>query len=118
MIGGQVTPAWVNVRQTNNYNSRAPVTDVKSADFRCYTSQTGATATTVGVTAGSSVGFRADDNIYHAGVRLSIANVSSSIIVDCLARLSMSSWLAPAAEARQHSAEMETYGSRSTKLRP
>ncbi|TFK38157.1 glycoside hydrolase family 61 protein [Crucibulum laeve] len=68
IINGQVTPAWANVRQTNNFNTQAPVTDVNSPDFRCYTSQTGASATTVSVAAGSQIGIQSNGNIYHAGV--------------------------------------------------
>ncbi|KAF9525047.1 endoglucanase II [Crepidotus variabilis] len=68
IINGQTTGAWVNVRQTNNYNSQAPVTDVSSADFRCYTSATNAKATTVNVNAGSTVGVSLNGPMYHAGV--------------------------------------------------
>ncbi|RDB26589.1 putative endo-beta-1,4-glucanase D [Hypsizygus marmoreus] len=67
VVNGKTTAAWANVRQTNNYNSRSPVTDVKSADFRCYTSQTGATATTIDVAAGSQLGIVSDGTIYHPG---------------------------------------------------
>ncbi|KAF8649159.1 hypothetical protein AX16_005957 [Volvariella volvacea WC 439] len=68
IINGQVTPQWANVRRTNNYNSQAPVTDVRSADFRCYTSETRATASTITVSAGSQIGVVANGNMYHAGV--------------------------------------------------
>ncbi|KAF4618927.1 hypothetical protein D9613_009922 [Agrocybe pediades] len=44
------------------------VTDVTSQDFRCYTSQTNAKASTATVTAGSTIGFQADQAIYHPGV--------------------------------------------------
>ncbi|KAJ8082891.1 hypothetical protein PM082_008748 [Marasmius tenuissimus] len=67
-VNGAVTPAWANVRRTNNYNSRNPVTDVNSADFRCYDSETGASAGTVKVTAGSQLGIQSDGTIYHPGV--------------------------------------------------
>lgn len=60
--------AWVNVRQTNNYNTRNPVTDVTSADIRCYTSETNAGATTLEVAAGSTVTYHTDGTIYHPGV--------------------------------------------------
>ncbi|KAH8829386.1 glycoside hydrolase family 61 protein [Flagelloscypha sp. PMI_526] len=63
-VGGTTTGAWVNTRKTNNYNSRNPVTDVKSADFRCYTSETQATAATVSVAAGIVT----DGTIYHPSV--------------------------------------------------
>ncbi|PFH48711.1 lytic polysaccharide monooxygenase [Amanita thiersii Skay4041] len=68
IVNGAVTPAWVNVRQTNNYNSQAPVTDVGSADFRCYTSETHATAQTINVAAGSQLGIQSNGAIYHPGV--------------------------------------------------
>jgi hypothetical protein len=47
------------------------VTDVNSADFRCYTSETQASAETIGVTAGSTLGIYVNDQgqgIYHQGV--------------------------------------------------
>ncbi|KAI0717819.1 glycoside hydrolase [Cerioporus squamosus] len=68
VVGGVKSGDWVNVRRTNNYNSQAPVTDVKSADFRCYNSETGATATTATVAAGSQLGIWADQAVYHPGV--------------------------------------------------
>ncbi|TFK73522.1 hypothetical protein BDN72DRAFT_919814 [Pluteus cervinus] len=68
IINGQITPQWTNVRQTNNYNTQSPVTDVNSADFRCYTSQTNVHATTINVAAGSQIGIQSNGNIYHPGV--------------------------------------------------
>ncbi|KAF9568718.1 glycoside hydrolase family 61 protein A [Agrocybe pediades] len=68
LVNGANTGDWVNVRKTNNFNSQAPVTDVTSQDFRCYTSQTNAKASTATVTAGSTIGFQADQAIYHPGV--------------------------------------------------
>ncbi|PPQ67211.1 hypothetical protein CVT26_007284 [Gymnopilus dilepis] len=68
IIGGKNSGDWVNIRQTNNFNSQAPVTDVNSTDFRCYTSQTNAVAQTASVAAGSSIGIMADGPIYHPGV--------------------------------------------------
>ncbi|KAF5371773.1 hypothetical protein D9758_003360 [Tetrapyrgos nigripes] len=69
IVNGVRTPDWVNVRRTNNYNTQAPVTDVTSADFRCYDSQTGpATASTITVAAGSTLGIACDQTIYHPGV--------------------------------------------------
>ncbi|PPQ86655.1 hypothetical protein CVT25_006839 [Psilocybe cyanescens] len=68
IVNGVNTGDWVNIRRTNNYNSQAPVTDVTSADFRCYTSQTGATASTANVAAGSTIGIGADQSVYHPGV--------------------------------------------------
>lgn len=68
MVGGTTTPQWVNVRETNNFNTQAPVTDVTSADFRCYDSETQATAQTISVAAGSPLGIMSDGTIYHPGV--------------------------------------------------
>ena len=44
------------------------VTDVTSTDFRCYTSETQATASTVTIAAGSQLGIWADQAVYHPGV--------------------------------------------------
>ena len=68
VVNGATTPAWVNVRKTNNFNSQAPVTDVTSPDFRCYDSQTDPTAETITVAAGSQLGIMSDGTIYHPGV--------------------------------------------------
>ncbi|KAH9478438.1 Endo-beta-1,4-glucanase D [Psilocybe cubensis] len=68
LVAGKNTGDWVNVRKTNNFNSQSPVTDVTSADFRCYTSQTQATASTATVAAGSQIGIQADQSMYHPGV--------------------------------------------------
>ncbi|KAF9051860.1 endoglucanase II [Panaeolus papilionaceus] len=77
-VNGQATGDWVNVRRTNNYQSNAPVTDVNSSDFRCYTS--GTTASTATVSAGSQIGFKASQGIYHAGVlNVYMAKAPSSV---------------------------------------
>ncbi|KAI0672572.1 glycoside hydrolase family 61 protein [Trametes maxima] len=68
IVDGVKTAPWANVRKTNNYNSQAPVTDVQSADFRCYTSATHATAQTIPARAGSTLGIACDQTIYHPGV--------------------------------------------------
>ncbi|KAL1743523.1 glycoside hydrolase family 61 protein [Schizophyllum fasciatum] len=68
IVNGSPSGEWVNIRRTNNYNTQAPVTDVTSPDFTCYTSQTHATATTAEVSAGSSVSIKANGPMYHAGV--------------------------------------------------
>ncbi|KAI0759282.1 glycoside hydrolase family 61 protein [Trametes elegans] len=68
IVDGQKTGEWVNVRKTNNYYSQAPVTDVKSADFRCYNSKTQAKAQTIDVAAGATLGIACDQTIYHPGV--------------------------------------------------
>ncbi|GLB35699.1 putative copper-dependent lytic polysaccharide monooxygenase [Lyophyllum shimeji] len=66
-VNGQNTAPWVNVRMTNNHYSHGPVTDVTSIDMRCYTSETGATATTIDVAAGTTLGIMTDNIISHAG---------------------------------------------------
>ncbi|KAL5533913.1 hypothetical protein ACEPAG_373 [Sanghuangporus baumii] len=65
IVDGSTTPQWVNVRRTNNYNTQAPVTDVNSLDIRCYDTQEPGTAQTVTVSAGSTIGFSADQAVYH-----------------------------------------------------
>ncbi|VDB87146.1 unnamed protein product [Peniophora sp. CBMAI 1063] len=67
---GVTTDPWVNVRETNNYNTLAPVTDVTSEDLRCYTSETDAKASTLTVAAGDQLSFHVNDalTIYHQGV--------------------------------------------------
>ncbi|KAJ7204660.1 glycoside hydrolase family 61 protein [Mycena pura] len=68
IVNGVTTPAWANVRQTNNFNSQEPVIDVTSPDFRCYDSATAGTASTVTVAAGSTLGIACDQTMYHPGV--------------------------------------------------
>ncbi|KAJ7626035.1 glycoside hydrolase [Roridomyces roridus] len=68
IVGGVVQPQWLNVRQTNNWETNNPVTDVTGADFRCYDSATNATATTISVAAGSTLGIDCPITIYHPGV--------------------------------------------------
>ncbi|TFY62640.1 hypothetical protein EVG20_g6629 [Dentipellis fragilis] len=68
VVGGTTTPAWVNVRKTNNFNTQAPVTDVTSPDFTCYDTQTDPTAETITVAAGQQLGIMSDGTIYHPGV--------------------------------------------------
>ncbi|THU86952.1 glycoside hydrolase family 61 protein A [Dendrothele bispora CBS 962.96] len=70
IVNGAKTADWVNVRMTNNHYSNGPVTDVTSPDFRCYTSETQATAQTINVAAGSQLGIAVNDptGIYHPGV--------------------------------------------------
>ncbi|KAI0260032.1 glycoside hydrolase family 61 protein A [Gloeopeniophorella convolvens] len=68
IIGGQVTPQWQYVRETNNFESQSPVTDVTSPDFRCYDSAFPGTAQTATVSAGSTIGIQSDGTIYHPGV--------------------------------------------------
>ncbi|THH12764.1 hypothetical protein EW146_g7384 [Bondarzewia mesenterica] len=68
VVGGTTTPAWVNVRETNNFNTQAPVTNVTSPDFRCYDTETNPTAQTITIAAGSQLGIMSDGTIYHPGV--------------------------------------------------
>ncbi|KAJ7185479.1 glycoside hydrolase family 61 protein [Mycena filopes] len=68
IVNGVTTPAWANVRQTNNFNTQNPVIDVTSPDFRCYDSATAGTASTIAVAAGSKLGIACDQTIYHPGV--------------------------------------------------
>ncbi|KAH9848011.1 glycoside hydrolase family 61 protein [Lenzites betulinus] len=68
IVDGVKTAPWVNVRKTNNYYSQAPVTNVSSPDFRCYDTQTHATAQTISVAAGTTLGIACDQTIYHPGV--------------------------------------------------
>ncbi|KAI0059942.1 glycoside hydrolase family 61 protein A [Artomyces pyxidatus] len=68
IVGGTTTPAWVNVRQTDNFNTQAPVTDVTSAAFRCYDMTTNPVTQTIAVPAGSTLGIACDQTIYHPGV--------------------------------------------------
>ncbi|KAL5535827.1 hypothetical protein ACEPAF_3921 [Sanghuangporus sanghuang] len=65
IVNGSSTSQWVNVRRTNNYNTRSPVTDVTSLDIRCYTSQQSGTAETITVLGGSTIGFSSDQAVYH-----------------------------------------------------
>ncbi|KAF1975511.1 hypothetical protein BU23DRAFT_579137 [Bimuria novae-zelandiae CBS 107.79] len=58
--------AWQYVRQTDNYNSNGPVTDVSSPLVRCYASSTKGVATQ-SVVAGSAVTFKANQAVFHQG---------------------------------------------------
>lgn len=80
VVGGVTTAAWVNVRKTNNFNSRVPVTDVTSADLRCYDSAEPGTATTIQVAAGSQFGILSDGTMYHPSVvNVYMAKAPSSV---------------------------------------
>jgi hypothetical protein len=59
------TADWQVVRQTKNYQSNGPVTDVQSADIRCY--QMKGTSGIFNVTAGSPVKYNAKSSISHPG---------------------------------------------------
>jgi len=69
IVNGTTTAAWQYVRETANYNSQGPVTDVTSSAIRCY-ENSASSATSAGiatVVAGSTVMFEADNSIYHPG---------------------------------------------------
>lgn len=68
IANGAVQGQWVNVRMTNNHYSNGPVTDVTSADMRCYNTQINQMATTYPVTAGSTIGIAPGAAISHPGV--------------------------------------------------
>ncbi|KAG8959819.1 hypothetical protein FRC03_007449 [Tulasnella sp. 419] len=65
IIDGVATTDFNYVRPYTNYNS--PVTDVTSKDFTCNTGSTAAPGI-ADVKAGSKLGFKLDQPIYHAGV--------------------------------------------------
>ncbi|KAI1082341.1 glycoside hydrolase family 61 protein [Whalleya microplaca] len=60
------TADWSSVRQTSNFQSNGPVTDVNSDQIRCYQRAGGAPDTTQ-VKAGGQVQWVANPNIYHPG---------------------------------------------------
>ncbi|KAF2275008.1 fungal cellulose binding domain-containing protein [Westerdykella ornata] len=60
------TSDWQYVRQTLNYQSNGPVTDVTSQQIRCYTNGVRGVQTQT-VSAGSTVGFKVSPNIFHEG---------------------------------------------------
>ncbi|EIM89471.1 uncharacterized protein STEHIDRAFT_118693 [Stereum hirsutum FP-91666 SS1] len=69
--GGTTTDEWDYVRETNNFQSLGPMTDVTSTDVRCYDSTESGTASTLSVAAGSTIGFTVSGNpanLYHPGV--------------------------------------------------
>lgn len=70
--------------------------DVTSEDFRCYTSETDATASTVTVAAGSVLGIECDITIYHPGVS-SDCHIRTSLLNISFTRLSMYTWRKPPA---------------------
>ncbi|KAJ7749713.1 glycoside hydrolase [Mycena metata] len=69
ILGGVTSSDWQYVRQTNNYQSLNPVTDVTTDDIRCYTSMESGTApSTATVAAGSTIGFSVPITMYHDSV--------------------------------------------------
>ncbi|PPQ74598.1 hypothetical protein CVT26_007844 [Gymnopilus dilepis] len=71
IINGAASSDWEYVRQTDNFQSLGPVTDVTSAAFTCYDTTVSTKPSVASVKAGSSIGFKAYGNpssIYHPGV--------------------------------------------------
>ncbi|KAI1333683.1 glycoside hydrolase family 61 protein [Xylariaceae sp. FL0016] len=60
------TAAWSSVRQTANFQSNGPVTDVSSEAIRCY-QRAGAAPDTTAIKAGGQITWTAAPNIYHPG---------------------------------------------------
>ncbi|KAH9913794.1 glycoside hydrolase, partial [Epithele typhae] len=61
---------WVYVRETENHYSNGPVTDVTSEAIRCYELDLGSIpgeTSIATVSAGSTIGFKANDGFYHPG---------------------------------------------------
>ncbi|KAK0648692.1 glycoside hydrolase family 61 protein-like protein [Cercophora newfieldiana] len=56
---------WTSIRQTKNYQDDHGVTDVNSADIRCFQMKAGTGTATV--TAGSDLGFVPDQGVTHPG---------------------------------------------------
>ncbi|XXH04911.1 ATP-dependent RNA helicase dbp2 [Hypoxylon texense] len=61
------TSAWSSVRQTANFQSNGPVTDVNSDAIRCYQRAAGGAPETTQVQAGGKISWVAAPNIYHPG---------------------------------------------------
>jgi hypothetical protein len=62
------TAQWSSIRQTSNWQSNGPVTDVSSEQIRCYEYHPGTGApSTTSVQAGGSITFVAAPSIYHPG---------------------------------------------------
>jgi hypothetical protein len=59
------TKEWTSVRQTKNYQGNQGVTDISSADMRCYQMRPG--TATANVTAGDELGFVAMSAVTHFG---------------------------------------------------
>ncbi|RKU48715.1 hypothetical protein DL546_009650 [Coniochaeta pulveracea] len=75
VANGQPTGDWVNVIKTTHWQNNGFVGDVTSTGIRCDALQMGS-AKTYNVTAGSSIGFTANPNIYHPGpVQMYMAKV-------------------------------------------
>jgi len=71
IANGTTFADWLYVRETANHYSNGPVTNVTDEAIRCYELDytTTAPATSIAtVAAGSTVGFKANDDFYHPGV--------------------------------------------------
>ncbi|KAG9004899.1 hypothetical protein FRB93_010078 [Tulasnella sp. JGI-2019a] len=74
---GVTSTAWQYIRMTDNNLSNAPVTDVTSSEMKCYENSTASATGIATVTAGSTVGFVADNTMGHPGyfdIYMSAAN--------------------------------------------
>ncbi|CRK26846.1 hypothetical protein BN1723_013896 [Verticillium longisporum] len=66
--GGQSSANWQNVRQTANYQTTGPITNVASSQMTCYELSPGRGAPgTLAVTAGNTVSFTSSPPIFHPG---------------------------------------------------
>ncbi|KAI1644751.1 glycoside hydrolase family 61 protein [Daldinia loculata] len=61
------TSDWSSVRQTANFQSNGPVTDVNSDAIRCYQRAAGGAPDTTQVKAGGQITWVANPSIYHPG---------------------------------------------------
>ncbi|KAI0367648.1 hypothetical protein BV20DRAFT_949716 [Pilatotrama ljubarskyi] len=71
IVNGTTNADWLYVRTTQNHYTNAPITDVNSTEFRCYELDMNATpgqTSIATVEAGSTIGFKGNDNaFYHPG---------------------------------------------------
>ncbi|KAI0806264.1 glycoside hydrolase [Irpex lacteus] len=70
IVGSTVSTDWQYIRETANHYSNGPVTSVTDPEFRCYEldlQNTAGQTSTASVSAGSTVGFKANGAIYHPG---------------------------------------------------
>lgn len=70
VVNNTVTSDWLYVRETENHYSQSPVTSVTDPEFRCYELDlvnTAGETSTATVSAGTVIGVKADQDIYHPG---------------------------------------------------
>ena len=98
ILNGAATSDWEYVRQTENYETNMPVgvpgshtpprhrcsrslqvTDVTSDLIRCYETDTASQTSIATVSAGDTVGFKANGDFYHPGVRASLLHRASTL---------------------------------------